>query len=207
MADDALQKEGEVKPAGTAAGARSTPAAVPSASPAPSPPAGDAPAGGDGRAVQPRAAGETADAAAAAFEAALPQPPPASPKQPASAGEFDPRGWNVPLICKDCNKPFAVPYRTFYAGVVFHCPSCQGSWVPNTTIARQVRAVFLEFWSARKAARAAFERRGLRLDRDQFERRQAEELKAFNERLERMALEYRPAGKLVRRKGLRAMFS
>jgi hypothetical protein len=40
-----------------------------------------------------------------------------------------------------------------------------------------------------------------------FERRQAEELKAFKERLERLATELKPAGKLVRPKGLAAMFT
>jgi len=191
MADDAHQKDIKATPAKAAEVAPNAPPAVPSGS----------------RATEPAAAGEAADAAAAAFKAAVPVPARDQPAHPVALNEFDPRGWNVPVICKDCNQPFVAPYRIFHAGVVFHCPACQGSWVPNTTIARQVRAVFQEFWSARKAAREAFERRGLRLDRDQFERRQAEELKAFNERLARMAVEYRPAVKLVRRKGLRAMFT
>jgi hypothetical protein len=206
MAEETQQKGG-LKPAGTETGAQRAPASVPADAPKKPPPTGASPAGGESSAMQSRAAGETAEAAAAAFKAALPQPPPASPKQPTALDEFDPRGWTVPLLCKDCNQPFAAPYRVFHAGVVFHCPSCQGSWVPNTTIARQVRTAFQDFWKARKAAREAFERRGIRFDRDQFERRQAEELQAFNERLKRMALEYRPAGKLVRRKGLRAMYT
>jgi hypothetical protein len=148
-----------------------------------------------------------AAAAPAAAKAAEPHPPPPPPPKPQPIDEFDPLGWDVPIICKDCNKPFVVPYRNFHAGVVFHCPSCQGSWVPNTTIAKEMRQVFEAFWGPRKRAREAFERGELKLDRAEFDRRQAEELKAFKERLERLATELKPAGKLVRPKGLAAMFT
>ncbi len=169
------------------------------------PPAGAAAA----VAVKPPAAAAPAGAAPpAAVKAAAPQPPPvAPPPKPQPIDEFDPLGWDVPLICKDCDKPFVVPYRNFHAGVVFHCPSCQGSWVPNSTIAKEMRQVFEGFWGPRKRAREAFERGELKLDRAEFERRQAEELKAFKERLERLAAELKPAGKLVRPKGLAAMFT
>ncbi len=169
------------------------------------PPAGAAAA----VAVKPPAAAAPAGAAPpAAVKAAAPQPPPvAPPPKPQPIDEFDPLGWDVPLICKDCDKPFVVPYRNFHAGVVFHCPSCQGSWVPNSTIAKEMRQVFEGFWGPRKRAREAFERVELKLDRAEFERRQAEELKAFKERLERLAAELKPAGKLVRPKGLAAMFT
>jgi hypothetical protein len=143
--------------------------------------------------------------APAVVKAAAPQPPPAPKPQPVD--EFDPLGWDVPVICKDCNKRFIVPYRNFHAGVVFHCPSCQGSWVPNTTIAQGMRKVFEGFWGPRKLAREAFERGQLKVDRGEFERRQAEELEAFKKRLERLATELKPAGKLVRPKGLAAMFT
>lgn len=118
----------------------------------------------------------------------------------------------MPIICKDCNQPFVVPYRNFHAGVVFHCPLCQGSWVPNTTIAKGMRQVFEGFWGPRKRAREAFERGELegdhlKLARAEFERRQADELKAFKKRLEQLATELKPAGKLVRPKGLAAMFT
>lgn len=144
--------------------------------------------------------------APAAVKAAAPQPPPPSPK-PQPIDEFDPFGWDVPLVCKDCDKPFIVPYRNFHAGVVFHCPLCQGSWVPNTTIAKGMRKVFEGFWGPRKRAREAFERGELKLDRAAFERQQAEELKAFKGRLAQLATELKPAGKLVRPKGLAAMFT
>jgi hypothetical protein len=156
----------------------------------------------------PQGKTDASQGAPAAVKAAAPQPPtPSPPPKPQPINEFDPLGWDVPLICKDCDKPFVVPYRNFHAGVVFHCPSCQGSWVPSTTIAKEMRKVFEDFWGPRKRAREAFERGELKLDRAEFERRQAEELKAFKERLERLAAELKPAGKLVRPKGLAAMFT
>jgi hypothetical protein len=149
------------------------------------------------------------DKSAAVAPAAAPQttvaPPPIARPQPVD--EFDPLGWDVPIICKDCDKPFIVPYRNFHAGVVFHCPACHGSWVPNTTIAKGMRQVFASFWGARRQAREVFERGELELDRAGFELRQAEELEAFKERLARLAKELKPAGKLVRPKGLAAMFT
>jgi hypothetical protein len=132
---------------------------------------------------------------------------PVAPPKVQPVDEFDPLGWDVPLVCKDCDKDFSVPYRHFHAGVVFHCPHCNGSWVPNTTIAKGTRRAFAEFRDARGRAREAFERGELKLDRAEFERREAAQLRAFHERLQRLAREMRPAGKLVRRKGLGAMFT
>jgi hypothetical protein len=155
------------------------------------------------------------DASAGAEGAGASSAAPSSQPKPQPIDEFDPLGWDVPLICKDCDKPFVAPYRNFHAGVVFHCPLCQGSWVPNATIAKEMRQVFESFWSARKRAREAFERgelkgkvkRGPELDRAEFERRQADELKVFKKRLEQLATKLKPAGKLVRPKGLAAMFT
>jgi len=195
--------------------------ASPGAPAAPAAPAGAAAGGGASSpalAPAPAAVGDAAAKAAASPTAVKPiaaagapaaakaaAPPPPSKPQPVD--EFDPLGWDVPIVCKDCDKPFVVPYRNFHAGVVFHCPSCQGSWVPNTTIAKGMRKVFEGFWGPRKRAREAFERGELKLDRAEFERRQAEQLGAFKERLARLATELKPAGKLVRPKGLAAMFT
>jgi len=130
---------------------------------------------------------------------------PASNSQPYD--DLDPRRWDVPIVCKDCDKPFAVPYRNFHAGVVFHCPSCQGSWVPDTTIARGVRRVFEVFFAERRRAREAFAQGESKLTRDEFERSEADELNSFRKRIEDMAAELKPAGKLVRPKGIAAMFT
>ncbi len=162
--------------------------------------------------ASPGAAGAAGDSHASAGAegagASSPAPAPAPPQpKPQPIDEFDPLGWDVPIICKDCDKPFVVPYRNFLAGVVFHCPLCQGSWVPNTTIAKGMRQVFEGFWGPRKLAREAFERGELKLGRAEFERRQADELKAFKKRLARLATELKPAGKLIRAKGLAAMFT
>jgi len=196
-------------PAGAAVAVKPPAAAAPAGA---APPAavgdGAAKAAASPTAAKPApAAGAPAAGAPAAVKAATPQPPPSPPPKPQPIDEFDPLGWDVPIICKDCDRPFVAPYRNFHAGVVFHCPSCQGSWVPNSTIAKEMRQVFEGFWGPRKRTREAFERGELKLDRAEFERRQAEELTAFKERLERLAAELKPAGKLVRPKGLAAMFT
>jgi len=119
--------------------------------------------------------------------------------------EFDPLGWIVPVICKDCDKRFEVPYRHFQAGVVFHCPHCHGSYVPKSTMDRVVRETFETFYSKRKNARDDFSRGGG--DAAAFSQRQEKELAQFRDKLEQLARAMCPAGKMVKRRGLAAMFS
>ena len=127
------------------------------------------------------------------------------PQPVAAADEFDPLSWEVPLICKDCDKAFQAPYRHFQAGVVFHCPHCRGSFVPKTTIYRTVREAFESFYSKRKREREKTERIGG--NRAAFARRQDQELEEFRKLLDRLAHEMRPAGKMVRPRGIGAMFT
>ena len=119
--------------------------------------------------------------------------------------EFDPLGWELPVICKDCDQPFKVPYRHFQAGVVFHCPRCRGSFVPTLPMYRAVREAFETFYSQRKRRQEEFTR-GVG-DAAKFHRQQAIELENFHRSLEKLARAMRPAGKLVKRKGLGAMFT
>ena len=65
---------------------------------------------------------------AAPKPAAAPHPLPRA----AQSDEFDPIAWEVPVRCKDCNEIYAIPYRHFQVGVVFYCPICSGSFVPNS---------------------------------------------------------------------------
>jgi hypothetical protein len=122
-----------------------------------------------------------------------------------SVDEFDPMGWQVPVICKDCEKEFKVPYRHFQVGVVFHCPHCHGSYVPKMTMHRMVRDAFETFYGKRKREREEFARSGG--DEAVFNRKQEKELEQFQMRLDQLAHEMRPAGKLVRPKGIGAMFT
>ncbi|MBV8451360.1 MAG: hypothetical protein JOZ29_03695, partial [Deltaproteobacteria bacterium] len=62
--------------------------------------------------------------------------------QPQARDPFDPLGWELPVVCKDCDKEFKVPYRHFQAGVVFHCPHCRGSYVPTLPMYRRVHDTF-----------------------------------------------------------------
>jgi hypothetical protein len=140
------------------------------------------------------------------------QPPageaaPSAPAAQTPGDEFDPATWRVPLICKDCGKRFDVPFRHFKAGVVFHCASCRGSFVPNRTLHRMVQETFESFYGKRKREREAFEKRGDRSEEPEFIRKQESELKAFREKLDQMAREMKPAGKMVKRRGLASMFT
>ncbi|HVA82116.1 MAG TPA: hypothetical protein VNF29_14410, partial [Candidatus Binataceae bacterium] len=129
-----------------------------------------------------------------------------APPQAGLSEEFNPIAWEVPVGCKDCNETFSIPYRHFQAGVVFYCPSCSGSYVPNSTMARVVRETFEKFYARRRAEQDAIERRHAR-ERELFATRQALEMAEFKQRVAELGREMKPAGKLVRPKGISAMFT
>ncbi len=124
----------------------------------------------------------------------------------ASSAEFNPLTWEVPVICKDCNEPWTIPYRLFEKGVVFHCPSCSGSFVPKTAMYRAVKETFEGFYNRRRADREAFERKRAR-EAAAFEAKQAAEMEAFKQKLEALAHSMKPAGKLVKPTGIASMFT
>lgn len=121
------------------------------------------------------------------------------------ADDCDPMKWRLPLICKDCNKRFEVPYRHFQAGVVFHCPHCHGSFVPKAPMCRVVRSAFEDFFAQRRVAREELTRLGG--DDAGWLERQRRDREAFAAELEKIALEMRPAGKMVRKGWLAGMFT
>jgi ferredoxin len=155
---------------------------------------------------------------AAAATAATPKPAPAAaPKAaPAAAAaapaassigeEFNPIAWEVPVICKDCNEPWTIPYRLFEMGVVFHCPNCSGSYVPKTAMYRAVKETFEGFYNRRRAEREAFDRKRAR-EAAAFEQKQAAAMEEFKKTLERLAESMKPAGKTVRPTGIASMFT
>ena len=118
---------------------------------------------------------------------------------------FDPLGWELPAVCKDCDKEFKVPYRHFQAGVVFHCPHCHGSYVPTVPMYRQVHDTFENFYARMRRERDQMAQ--TTADSVAFRDKLERELAEFHKALERLARELRPAGKMVRRKGLAAMFT
>jgi hypothetical protein len=132
------------------------------------------------------------------------QPQPSASGDSKPADPLEPICWEVPLICKDCNEPFKVPYRHFQPGVVFYCPKCSGSFVPNSTIYRTVREAFEGFYGRLVREREEFEKRGAG---ELFKTKLELELEDFQVKLEEMARQMRPAGKLVRKKGIAAMFT
>jgi ferredoxin len=157
-------------------------------------------------------------AAVAAAPAPKPAPAPAAAAKPASvapaavaatsasSAEFNPLAWEVPVICKDCNEPWTIPYRLFEKGVVFHCPFCSGSYVPKTAMYRAVKETFEGFYDRRRADREAFERKRAR-EAAAFEAKQAAEMETFKQKLEALAHSMKPAGKLVKPTGIASMFT
>jgi ferredoxin len=162
--------------------------------------------------ASPRANGAAANGTAAAPAPAAGSAPAAIAASAAPPGlaptgvEFDPLGWAVPVICKDCHERFTIPYRYFQVGVVFYCPQCSGSFVPNSTLYKKVRATFEGFYAKRRAEREANERKRVR-ELELFERKQKTEMEQFEAELEKLAQEMKPAGKMVRPKGIAAMFT
>jgi hypothetical protein len=171
---------------------------------------------GGGAAAAPAAGGAEAATNGAAVAAPMPAPaaaarkPAAAPAAPApssaQSAEFNPLAWEVPVICKDCNEPWTIPYRLFEKGVVFHCPFCSGSYVPKTAMYRAVKETFEGFYNKRRADREAFERKRAR-EAAAFEAKQAAEMEAFKQKLEALAHSMKPAGKLVRPTGIASMFT
>jgi ferredoxin len=168
-----------------------------------------------GAAAAPAAA--ATDGAAKPAPAAAPAPaapkPAAAPAaampvtaSSANSAEFNPLAWEVPVICKDCNEPWTIPYRLFEQGVVFHCPSCSGSFVPKSAMVRAVKETFEGFYNKRRTDRENFDRKRER-EAAAFEAKQAAEMEAFKQRLEALAQALKPAGKLVRPTGISSMFT
>jgi len=157
-----------------------------------------------------------AEAPATANGTAAPSPaaPPAAPKaapapaaeSAASSSEFDPATWEVPMICHHCAEQYTIPFRHFQVGVMFYCPFCSGSFVPTLEIYTTVREQFENFYSQRKREAENFERKRAR-EQAGFTSKRDEELKRFQESLMRTAQEMKPAGKLVKPRGLASMFT
>jgi ferredoxin len=168
----------------------------------------------EGGAEAPAANGAAAEAPKPA-PAAAPKPAPAASVAAAapvaaatstSSAEFNPLTWEVPVICKDCHERWTIPYRLFEKGVVFHCPSCSGSFVPKTAMYRAVKETFEGFYNRRRTERETFERKRAK-EAAAFEAKQAAEMENFKQRLEALANSMKPAGKLVRPTGIASMFT
>jgi hypothetical protein len=139
----------------------------------------------------------------------LDNPAPALSSEPLAdrsktADPFDPLGWELPAVCKDCDKEFKVPYRHFQAGVVFHCPHCHGSYVPTLPMYQRVHDAFETFYGRMRRER---DHTSQSSNDTGFKERFGRELAEFHKTLQRLARELHPAGKMVRRKGLSAMFT
>src|SRR5262249_35065582 len=102
-------------------------------------------------------------------------------------------GWKLPVVCKDCDKEFKVPYRHFQAGVVFHCPHCHGSYVPTVPMYCLVHDTFETFYARMRHERDQMMQSGA--DGAAFNDKLEAELTGFQTALERLARELRPAAR------------
>ena len=78
--------------------------------------------------------------------------------------------------------------------------------MPKTMMARIVRETFENFYGRRRAERESLQKRQQR-EQEALAAKQAAEMEAFKKRLEELGHEMKPAGKVVRPKGIAAMFS
>ena len=158
----------------------------------------------EGGAEAPAAADGAAKPAAplAAPVAAAPAPAPQAPAADADGdiGLPSMEDWEIPIRCFRCEGDYTVPFETYRAGVVFRCPHCLGSLVPNLAMVRAV-AEALEHFHARWEAEFDEFREKRRRELALFEDRQRREFSAFEERLRQIAVRERAAGAPVKRRG------
>ena len=154
---------------------------------------------------------EAAPAAPAAEKKPAPAPP-ATPAPPAAAAPSPPvedvvglaipapDDWEIPIRCFRCTGEYAVPFRYFRAGVVFYCPYCNGSFVPNLVMVRGVEEALADFHARWTKAFDDFHARR-RHELEQFEERQRAELERFSGALRTIATREKASGAPTPRRG------
>lgn len=113
---------------------------------------------------------------------------------------FNLRQLSIPAICKDCGKRFELPYRHFQPGIVSHCPYCRASFVPTLPMFRLVH-------DAVEALASRLTQGSDATSIAPLPDVARAELQKLHDALEELAPQMRPAGKMIRRKGLAAMFT
>jgi predicted metal-binding protein len=141
-------------------------------------------------------------AAPPAAPTAAPRPTAATAAAPAEEGIATPaiEEWEVPIRCFRCAGEYTVPFENYRAGVVFRCPHCLGSLVPNLSMVRAVGEALEQFHARWTASFAEFREKRQR-ELAAFEERQRRELAAFDERLKQIAVRERAPGAPVKRRG------
>src|SRR5215472_2824344 len=110
--------------------------------------------------------------------------------QPKASDPLDPMIWELPVVCKDCDKEFKVPYRHFQAGVVFHCRHCHGSYVPTLPMYRKVHDTFEAFFARMRRERDELTSAG---NEHSYNERLERQLTEFEDRLKQLARQLQPA--------------
>ena len=155
----------------------------------------------DGAEAAPAAPKPAAAAAAPVPAAAAPAPsPPRVAEEPVGLAVPASDDWEVPIQCFRCTGEYTVPFRYFRAGVVFYCPHCNGSFVPNLVMVRAVEEALATFHARWTRAFEDFHARRRR-ELEQFEERQRAELERFSTELRTIATREKPPGAPTRRRG------
>jgi ferredoxin len=140
-----------------------------------------------------------ADAPAARPAAPAPAAAPASDGLAMSIPSLE--EWEVPIACFRCGGEYTVPFRYFRPGVVFYCPHCTGSFVPNSEIydrlSRSLRA-FYGSWT--KSFEEFRDKRARELEA--FEQKQRALLEEFESGLKTASREATPAGAPPKRRSV-----
>jgi hypothetical protein len=111
-----------------------------------------------------------------------------------------PDEWEIPIDCYRCGGEYTVPFPYFRAGVVFYCPHCQGSLVPNLSMVRGVEDALGRFHARWTKAFDDFRERRQR-ELEQFEAKQRAELETFQGELRGIATREKAPGAPTKRRG------
>ena len=173
-------------------------AAPPAAAPAPSSAPQAAPevkaAAAPPPAPEPKAApaASTAPAAApAAAKVAAAVAPAAESASSLAIPDID--DWEIPIECFRCHGTYAVAFHHVRSGVVFYCPYCNGSFVVNLSLHRQVSESLHRFHDQWRKDFESFQEKRQR-ELVEFEERQRQALESFNQSLKGLSHEVRPPG-------------
>jgi hypothetical protein len=134
--------------------------------------------------MEPKPAVPAAATKPAAAQAAVPAEaaPIVTPAAETATAMSDLDEWELPIECFHCRGTYAVPLKHFRTGVVFYCPSCQGSYVVTSSMHNHVSQAVREFQARRKK------------ELEDFEERRRAQLAVFNESLKKSSHEFRPPG-------------
>jgi ferredoxin len=143
-----------------------------------------------------------ASAAAPAVAPAAPADVPVAARSDVSTLSIPPlEEWEVPLSCSRCDGEYTVPFQYFRPGVVFYCPHCTASFVPNIPIYDRISRLLRTFHDGWTRSFEEFHDRRQR-ELETFEKKQRELLGGFQQELKNISHDLQPAGARPKRRSM-----